>query len=273
MAAHVSRRFIWTAVATIAVTGAARRFAGAGAPLVRAEWNDLFAKAGTTGVICVAPKDAFVVSDAVQCQVGKIPASTFKIANALIALETGVVSSAEEWFEWDGTERGINGKPIAAWNKSQTLREAFANSAVWVYQDVARRIGSDRMRHFVSAFDYGNRDISGAPVDAFWLTGNLRISPLQQIAFLQRLWAGRLPVAAQHVATVQDMMVIERLGGVTLHGKTGWQGDVGWFVGLLVKGQDVTPFALTMTLDGSTEMAKARISIVKQAARDLGILS
>ena len=74
-------------------------------------------------------------------------------------------------FKWDGVTRSIE-----AWNKDHTLRSAIAVSAVPVYQEIARRIGAERMQKYVDLFDYGNRDIGGG-IDQFWLTGNLRIDP------------------------------------------------------------------------------------------------
>src|SRR4029079_15184813 len=90
---------------------------------------------------------------------------------------------------WDGVKRGIE-----AWNKDHTLRSEIAVSAVPVYQEIARRIGQERMQKYVDLFDYGNRDIGGG-IDQFWLTGNLRIDPVEQIDFVDRLRRGALPVA------------------------------------------------------------------------------
>jgi len=119
-----------------------------------------------------------------------LPASTFKIPNSVIALETGVVGDPDkDIFRWDGVVRSIE-----AWNRDHTLRSAIAASAVPVYQEIARRIGADRMQKFVDLFGYGNRDIGGG-IDQFWLTGNLRISPVQQIDFVDRLRRGTLPVS------------------------------------------------------------------------------
>ncbi len=56
------------------------------------------------------------------------------------------------------------------------------HSVVWFYQEVARRIGAERMQAHLDALGYGNRDISGG-IDKFWLTGGLRISPHEQIDF------------------------------------------------------------------------------------------
>src|SRR5207302_1318723 len=111
-----------------------------------------------------------------------LPASTFKIPNSVIALETGVVGDPDkDVFKWDGVVRSIEG-----WNRDHTLRSAIAASAVPVYQEIARRIGAERMQKYVDLFEYGNRDIGGG-VDQFWLTGNLRIDPIQQIDFVDRL--------------------------------------------------------------------------------------
>ena len=86
------------------------------------------------------------VHDPVRADTPLLPASTFKIANAAIAVETGVVTGADELFPWDGQPRDLE-----AWNRDLTLGEAMAASAVPVYQEVARRIGAERMAEMASA--------------------------------------------------------------------------------------------------------------------------
>jgi beta-lactamase class D len=108
------------------------------------------------------------------------PCSTFKIANSLIALHTGVASGPEFSLKWDGVKH-----PITAWNRDHTMRSAFSNSAVWFYQEIARRIGPERMTDGLRRFDYGNCDTSGG-VTNFWLDSTLRISADEQVAFLRR---------------------------------------------------------------------------------------
>ena len=129
---------------------------------------------GTAGTFVGYKVDDYLIiaSDKVRSGEGKLPASTFKIPNSIIALETGVVEDPDkDVFKWDGVTRSIE-----AWNKDHTLRSAIAASAVPVYQEIARRIGPERMQKYVDLFDYGNRDIGGG-IDQFWLTGNLRIDP------------------------------------------------------------------------------------------------
>src|SRR5207248_976054 len=143
--------------------------------------NDLtkrFFEAGTVGT-CVGYKvDDYLIiaSDKDRSGQAQLPASTFKIPNSLIALETGVVEDPDkDVFKWDGVARSIE-----AWNKDHTLRSAIAASVVPAYQEIARRIGPGRMQKFVDLLEYGNRDIGGG-IDQFWLTGNLRIDPMQQV--------------------------------------------------------------------------------------------
>lgn len=167
-----------------------------------------------------------------RCRTGYLPASTFKIPNSLIALETGVVSGPDHLFKWDGVER-----QIAAWNQDHTLRTAFQASAVWYYQRVAREVGQQRMQSWVDKLGYGNRDISPA-IDRFWLDGRLRISPLAEVDFVQRLYEEKLPVSVKNQRIVKHIMRSVDYPALRLYVKSGRTGliegrDYGWYVGYL----------------------------------------
>src|SRR5205085_12519179 len=151
-----------------------------------------FTDDGTAGTFVGYKTDDYLIiaSDKDRSGQEALPASTFKIPNSLIALETGVVGdSDQDIFKWDGVVRSIE-----AWNRDHTMRTAIAASAVPVYQEIARRIGAERMQKHVDLFEYGNRNIGGG-IDQFWLTGNLRIDPIQQIDFVDRLRRGALLVS------------------------------------------------------------------------------
>lgn len=234
----------------------------------------LFHDAGETGVVAFESEDGrrTIVSDLARAAAAYIPASTFKVPNTLIALETGVVRSLDDpVFKWDGEVRTLDGKPVDAWNRDQTLREAFRNSTIWVYQEIARKVGPERMARLVTALDYGNRTIGD--IDRFWLSGPLRISALQQVAFLGRLRAGTLPVAPRAQALTRQAMVIEAGDTHTLAGKTGWAFDekVGWFVGWVEARGTSRLFALNLDVAGPQSLA-ARIAIATSAARRLGYM-
>lgn len=123
-----------------------------------------FTDLGTAGTFVGYKVEDYLVvaSDKERSGEAKLPASTFKIPNSLIALETGVVTDPDkDVFPWDGVKR-----PIEAWNKDHTLRSAILVSAVPVYQEIARRIGQERMQKYVDLFDYGNRDIGAASISS-----------------------------------------------------------------------------------------------------------
>src|SRR6201992_3887605 len=150
-----------------------------------------FIAEGTAGTFVGYKVDDYLIisSDKDRSGEAKLPASTFKIPNSLIALETGVVQDPDkDVFKWDGVVR-----PIEAWNRDHTMRSAIAVSAVPVYQEIARRIGPERMQKYLDLFEYGNRNIGGG-LDQFWLSGALRIDPVQEIDFLDRLRRGRVPM-------------------------------------------------------------------------------
>src|SRR3569833_2084359 len=160
-----------------------------------------------------------IASDTERSGEAKLPASTFKIPNSLIALETGVVGDPDkDVFKWDGVTRSIE-----AWNKDHTMRSAIAASAVPVYQEIARRIGPERMQKFVDLLEYGNRNIGGG-IDQFWLTGDMRIDPMQQVDFLDRLRRGALPVSKRSQELVRDILPVAKVGDSIVGGGGGRRG-------------------------------------------------
>jgi beta-lactamase class D len=228
----------------------------------RPDWERYFTQAGVTGTLVILEDGsrAAQVYDAARAATGFLPASTFKIPNSLIALETGVVSGPDTVFPWDGRKRFLD-----AWNRDLTLAEALRVSCVPVYQELARRIGQERMQWWVKALDYGNADI-GEALDTFWLEGRLRISALEQVAFLQRLANGGLPLSQRTMDAVRDMLVEERAGAGVLRAKTGLTArespNVGWWVGWVEKGGKRWFFALNID-SARLEDLEARKNVVK----------
>jgi beta-lactamase class D len=230
-----------------------------------------FFDAGTVGTFVAYKTDDYLIiaSDKERSGAAQLPASTFKIPNSLIALETGVVADPDkDIFKWDGVTRSIE-----AWNKDHTLRSAIAVSAVPVYQEIARRIGQERMQKYVDLFEYGNRDIGGG-IDQFWLTGNLRIDPMQQIDFVDRLRRGVLPVSKRSQDLVRDILSVTKVGDATIRFKTGLLGaevgrpSLGWLVGWVEKGSDRTVFALNLDVR-EPRHTEARMTIAQQCLADI----
>lgn len=263
------------ALALLAATGLMPARSLANVSYQRSEFRDDLARRffalGTVGTFVGYKVDDYLIiaSDKVRSGEGQLPASTFKIPNSIIALETGVVADPDkDVFKWDGVTRSIE-----AWNKDHTLRSAIAASAVPVYQEIARRIGPERMQKFVDLFDYGNRDISGG-IDQFWLTGNLRIDPIQQIDFVDRLRRGVLPVSKRSQDLVRDMLPVTKAGDATIRAKSGLLGaeqgkpSLGWMVGWAEKGSQQTVFAMNMDCKQQSHIA-ARMTVTQQCLTDI----
>jgi beta-lactamase class D len=134
-----------------------------------------------------------------------LPASTFKIPNSLIALETGIATGPDFALAWDSTVAPREAWWPGDWARDHTMRSALPASVVWYYQELARRTGPERMQGYVSRFDYGNREISGG-IDQFWLTGGLRISPEEQVEFLRRFYFGELGVSERSTRIVKELL-------------------------------------------------------------------
>ncbi len=136
------------------------------------------------------------VSNAGECDRKTAPASTFKIPHALIALQTGAITG-DTVFPWDG-----KANDFAAWRRHHTVDSAIKWSVLPFFQRTAGLIGPDRMRSELSSLGYA-ADTFERDVSAFWINGDLVVSPLEQLAFLQRFMAGTLPVEPRHVSAVK----------------------------------------------------------------------
>ena len=236
---------------------------------LKPEFAEVFHDAKTEGQFAAKIGDRFVMTDEGRARTGHLPGSTFKIPHALIALETGVVADVDkEVIRWDGVVREIE-----PWNRDHTLRTAMQYSVVPAFQQIANRIGAERMKQFVDAFDYGNRDIGGA-LDRFWLDGALRISALEQIEFLQRFHSGELPVSKRSLTLVKDILPVEKTEDATIHFKTGAIGregkpSFGWLVGYAERGEAVTFFAMSMDIHGEPHLAQ-RIALTRALLKRAG---
>src|SRR5262249_14884055 len=153
--------------------------------------------------VIVVPLDGSseTVAGGAECDRRTLPASTFKIPHALIALDTGVVTGGTV-MKWDHEK-----KDFPAWERDQTLDSAIKSSVVWFFQRAARSIGRERELEHLRAFHYGSQTLS-RDVDQFWLNGDLTISPREQVEFLRRMYRHELPIAPAHVDTVIAAMTM-----------------------------------------------------------------
>ena len=241
---------------------------------VRTDWARFFEAQQALGTV--------VVYDAATAQTQRYnpdraderfaPASSFKVYNSLVALETGVVPNVDTVYTWDGVERG------GAWDQDHSLRMAMRNSTVWLFQELAREIGQEQYEATFAREPYGNNAI-GEAVDGFWLGEPLAISANEQVAYLDRLRQGTLAFRPEVQADVREIMTLEATDTHTLYGKTGWtwtrddrSDEIGWLVGWIERDGAAHVYALNVTPNGPDfDMREARLSILHAVLDDLGL--
>ncbi len=202
------------------------------------------------------------------------PCSTFKLANALIALEEGVVSGVDMSLPWDGVERWL-----APWNRDHDLRSAMKFSVVWYFQELARRIGEPAMERWLGVLEYGDRRI-GDSVDSFWLEGPLSISAAEELEFVDRLVDGSLPVSERSLSLVRSIVPGRTYGRASIRAKTGTcvyedgRTPHAWLVGWVERdGAPIGSFALLLVKGANVNaLVDVRWSLAARLLADAGLL-
>jgi beta-lactamase class D len=173
------------------------------------------------------------------------PASTFKIVNSLIGLETGKIFDEKMIIKWDGVQR-----ERTELNKDMTMEEAFKVSSVPYYQEVARRIGRDTMQKWIDSIAYGNKNISG-PIDSFWLNNQLKISPDEQLGLVKKLYFDQLPFQKRTQQIVKKVMLFE-------------DNNIGWIAGWIEENRHPYFFVLLLqSPDANFDMRNNRMNLLK----------
>lgn len=198
------------------------------------------------------------------------PDSTYKIISSLVGLETEVVTNENAQMEWDGTIH-----PFEQWNKDQTLTSATINSVSWYFQKVDSLVGKTRIESYLKQMGYGNVDLSGG-INEFWLESSLKISPIEQVKILEKLYTYELPFSRRNIDIVKKTIKLSDQDKITLYGKTG-TGIVngnqlnGWFVGFVESKGKVFAFATNIQGKVWTDGATAK-TITLSILKDKNIL-
>lgn len=254
------RRARWMGPAMLVLAGVAAGMPAAADVVEIPEWRRAFVAQGVTGSVAMRRlgDGRSFVSDLDGATTGLPPAATFTTPHLLIALETGVLGDLQ--------------RPAPA-----DVRKPAARSAEPVFQTIARRIGEDRMAAWLARLGYGNASVAGG-IDRFWLDGGLKVSPVQQLDFVERLLLGTLPASGRAQTAARDAVPGERLGCDTvLRGRTGWvhggagEGpDIGWWVGWIERPREVWLFAVAV--EGYPERVRpARRDVTLSVLGRLGI--
>ncbi len=236
-------------------------------------WGKFFSEAEISGtfVLYNLTEDSLFIYNPARSEKRFLPASTFKILNSLISLETKVINDENEIIKWDGKKRFYE-----MWNKDQNMRSALKYSCVWFYQELARRVGFANYHKYLDSVNYGNKKL-GDKVDTFWLEGDLEISPIEQIIFLKKLINENLPFEKRNMEIVKNILMVDSTANYKMYAKTGWTArinepdQIGWYVGFVEKENETWIFALNIGFTKDKDATK-RIEITKKILNEKGII-
>jgi beta-lactamase class D len=234
------------------------------------ELASIFEKNNANGTIILSSLDGTTyVYNQSRSQTRYTAASTFKIANSLIALEEQIITNSGAKIKWNGYRHEFE-----VWNRDQTLKTAFQVSCVWCYQEFATKIGSEKYKAYLTRMPYGQiRETFN--LTSFWLDGSLKISSAEQIYFLKQIYLRKLPFSEKSYNTLSEIMTIETTPTYIIRAKTGWANasspQIGWYVGYVELKNKVWFFALNLDILKPSDLA-LRKSIVDASLKAKGIL-
>lgn len=197
------------------------------------------------------------------------PLSTWKIYDAVLGLESGVITPADTEQSWDGTAY-----PFDAWEHDQNLNSAMEDSVNWYFQDMDRKVGSINVKAFLKRISYGNETM-GEDLTSYWLDSSLKVAPAEQVVLLRKLFRNEFGFKQENIEAVKDTLRLSSRSGATVYGKTGTaraDGELvsGWFVGAVEKTDGNCYFAVN--IQGTAGASGSRAAkIAGDVLSELGI--
>ncbi len=186
--------------------------------------------------------DSYIIYNRDKSTTRVSPDSTYKIFDALVALESGIINNKNSTLKWSGENY-----PYESWNKDQNLESAVKNSVNWYFQDIDKQIGKEKLQSYYKKMAYGNYNLAGRVSD-YWLESSLEISPVEQVQMLKDFYTNSMIFKKENIHTVKNALKLSEKNGAVLSGKTG-TGAVngkninGWFIGYVEKGGKTFIFA------------------------------
>lgn len=205
--------------------------------------------------------DAWTIYNKEAAMERTAPHSTYKIYDALLGLESGIITPEHSMMAWNGEDY-----PFDAWESDHDLNSAMRSSVNWYFQNIDNIAGMDKVKSYFQEIGYGNRQ-TGDDTDLYWTDFSLKISPAEQVELLKKFYDNDFNFAEENINAVKEAITISGTPGGTLSGKTG-TGRVdgkdisGWFVGYIEKSGHVYYFATNIQGDSdATGSAAAGISL------------
>jgi beta-lactamase class D len=148
---------------------------------------------------------------------------------------------------------------LNSWKAPQSPKSWMTHSCVWFSKLLAVQLGLETFQRYLALLEYGNQDASKelaklGPTNPVWICSSLKISPKEQVHFIQKMINQELPISLHALKMTKALLFKETLPGEwQLFGKTGWSGsditkdgqalEHSWFVGWIEKDHNFFPFA------------------------------
>lgn len=251
-----------------------------GTIVVRQDFKKYFENCNVDGSIAIYDTNShtWILSDTIGTKKETLPASTFKIINLLIALETNTISSENDIVKWPGTTDTLKYDYRPSIYHDITVKEAFEVSAGWAFIELAKKIGKENYKKYLTLCNYGNGNLSQTDAD-FWNFGAFAISPINQVEFLKKLYEEKLPFSKRNIEIVKRVMITEQNKEYTIHSKTGWTREnninTGWWTGYIINKKGTYFFATRLLQDrksNTPNFGNCRKDITKSVFKDLDII-
>jgi len=197
------------------------------------------------------------------------PNSTYKIYDALLGLESGIITPEHSTFTWNGEPC-----PFDSWESDQDLTSAMHNSVNWYFQAIDSQAGFQSVKTFFQTINYGNQN-TGTNLNLYWTDFSLKISPIEQVELLQNFYQNNFHFDRKNIQAVKNALLLSTTSSGSLYGKTG-TGRVngkdvnGWFVGYIESDNNTYYFATNIQAPSNATGSQAT-EITEAILSDFGI--
>lgn len=197
------------------------------------------------------------------------PNSTYKIYDALLGLESGIITPEHSTFTWNGEPY-----PFNSWEADQDLTSAMHNSVNWYFQAIDSQAGFQSVKTFLQTINYGNQN-TGTNLNLYWTDFSLKISPIEQVELLQNFYQNNFHFDRKNIQAVKNALLLSTTSSGSLYGKTG-TGRVngkdvnGWFVGYIESDNNTYYFATNIQAPSNATGSQAT-EITEAILSDFGI--
>ena len=212
------------------------------------------------------------------------PASTFKIVNSLIGLETGITADTTSTVQTD--DSALTRKENFKTGRSEcdtilTMSQAFRLSCPNYYRELAQKIGVKTMQHYLDTLGYarkkGKFEITEKNLTQFWLNNEIKITADEQLGLVKRLYFDQLPFQKRTQRLLRGMMQQEETPTYKLGYKTGTTdmnltgAEIGWLVGWIEENKHLFFFSLQVESKDHRDRSD-RIKLLKDILQKKGFL-